>query len=71
MRLTYHNNQLLVHTKETTFILQPNPQQISTDQNTAYLTTGDFLSIPPQELVQTDIGMGGCQSKQSQCNTPF
>lgn len=69
--LTYHNNQLLVHTKETTFILQPNPQQISTDQNTAYLTTGDFLSIPPQELVQTDIGMGGCQSKQSQCNTPF
>jgi len=69
--LGYQNNQLLVHTRETTFILQPNPQQISTDQNTAYLTTGDFLSIPPQELVQTDIGMAGCQSKQSQCNTPF
>ncbi len=68
--LCYQNNQLLVHTKETTFILQPNPQQISTDQNTAYLTTGDFLSIPPQEMIQTDIGMAGCQSKQSQCNTP-
>lgn len=68
--LSYQNNQLLVHTKETTFLLQPNPQQISTDQNTAYLTTGDFLSIPPQELIQTDIGMAGCQSKQSQCDTP-
>jgi hypothetical protein len=69
--LSYQNNQLLVHTEDTTFILQPNPQQIATDQNTAYLTTGDFLSIPPQELIQTDIGFGGMQSKQSFCNTPF
>ena len=69
--LSYQNNQLLVHTEDTTFILQPNPQQISTDQNTAYLTTGDFLSIPPQELLQTDVGTGGLQSKQSACNTPF
>lgn len=69
--IKYQNNQLLVHTEDTTFILQPNPQQISTDQNTAYLTTGDFLSIPPQELLQTDIGFAGCQSKQSQTDTPF
>lgn len=69
--LGYQNNQLLVHTRETTFILQPNPQQISTDQNTAYLTTGDFLSIPPQEMIQSDIGMAGCQSKQAQADTPF
>lgn len=69
--LSYQNNQLLVHMEDSTFIIQPNPQQISTDQNTAYLTTGDFLSIPPQELMQTDIGMGGLQSKQSACNTPF
>lgn len=69
--LSYQNNQLLVHTEDTTFILQPNPQQISTDQNTAYLSTGDFLSIPPQELLQTDVGFGGLQSKQSMCNTPF
>ena len=69
--LSYRNNQLLVHTEDTTFILQPNPQQIATDQNTAYLTTGDFLSIPPQELIQTDVGMGGLQNKQSACNTPM
>lgn len=69
--LSYLNNQLLVHSEDTSFILQPNPQQIATDQNTAYLTTGDFLSIPPNELIQTDVGLGGCQSKQSYCNTPF
>jgi len=69
--LVYQNDQLLVHTEDTTFILQPNPQQINTDQVTAYLSTGDFLGIPPRELVQTDVGFGGLQSKQSQCNTPF
>lgn len=69
--LKYQNNQLLVHMEDSTFILQPNPQQISTDQNTAYLTTGDFLSVPPQELLQTDVGTAGLQSKQSMCNTPF
>jgi len=69
--LKYQNNQLLVHTEDTTFILQPNPQQIATDQNTAYLTTGDFLSIPPQELLQIDVGIAGLQSKQSQCDTPY
>jgi hypothetical protein len=69
--LKYQNNQLLVHMEDSTFILQPNPQQISTDQNTAYLTTGDFLSVPPQELLQTDVGTAGLQNKQSMCNTPF
>ena len=69
--LKYQNNQLLVHMEDSIFILQPNPQQISTDQNTAYLTTGDFLSVPPQEFMQTDVGTGGLQSKQSMCNTPF
>lgn len=69
--IKYQNNQLLVLCEDSSFILQPNPQQISTDQNTAYLTTGDFLSIPPQELIQTDTGFAGSQSKQHQCSTPF
>lgn len=67
----YFNNQLLVHCEDATFILQPNPQQLQTDQNTAYLGTGDFLSIPPQELLQNSIGYAGCQNKQHQVDTPF
>ena len=69
--LKYRNNSLIVHCEDATFILQPNPQVIATDQIQAYLTTGDFLSIPPVELLQTDIGFAGCQNKQHQCNTPF
>lgn len=69
--LKYRNNSLIVHCEDATFILQPNPQVIATDQIQAYLTTGDFLSIPPIELLQTDIGFAGCQNKQHQCNTPF
>lgn len=69
--LKYQNNLLLVHTEDTTFILQPNPQSLATDTSTVYLTTGDFLSIPPAELHQTDIGYGGMQSKQHQCDTPY
>lgn len=66
--LEYKNNQLLVHTEQTTFILQPNPQFIATDQNSAYLNTGDFLSIPPNELQQTDIGYGGLKHKFAKTN---
>lgn len=64
--IKFRNNSLLVHCEDTTFILQPNPQTIGTDQSQAYLTTGDFLSIPPVEFNQSDVGFAGCQSKQAQ-----
>jgi len=69
--LKYKDNKLIVHTEHTTYILQPNPQQIQTDQNTAYLGTGDFLSVPPVDIFAVDTGSGGCQSKQHQVDTPF
>lgn len=67
--IKYKNNKLYVHTDQTTFILQPNPQFLSTDQNTAYLNTGDFLSIPPYELMQSDLGYGGLQNKLAVSNS--
>lgn len=69
--MKYKNNKLYVHTEQTTFILQPNPQFISTDQNTAYLNTGDFLSIPPYEIMQTDLGYGGLQNKLATSNSEY
>lgn len=69
--LKYKNNQLLVHCEDGSFILRPNPQSLATDVDSVYLTTGDFLSIPPSELIQTDVGYAGCQSKQHQCDTPM
>jgi len=68
--LKYKNNILLVHCKEGSFMLQPNPQAISTNFSDIYLSTGDFLSIPPSEIMQTDVGYAGCDNKQHQCDTP-
>jgi hypothetical protein len=68
--LKYQNNLLLVHTENSSFILQPNPQALATDVNSVYLTTGGFLSLPPSEITQNDIGYAGCQSKQHMCETP-
>lgn len=61
--LKYKNNRLYVHTTQTTYVLSPNPQYLSTNDQVAQLQTGDFLSIPPQEIIQTDYGYGGLQSK--------
>jgi hypothetical protein len=67
--LRHKDNILYVHCKETTFILQPNPQTIKTDKDLIVLGTGDFLALPPQELVQTDVGYGGSQSITAYTNT--
>lgn len=68
--LKYQNDYLIVHTENSSFILQPNPQSLATDINSVYLTTGGFLSIPPIEIMQSDIGYAGCQHKQHMCDTP-
>lgn len=68
--LKYQNDYLLTHTENSLYILQPNPQSLATDISSVYLTTGGFLSLPPNEIVQNDIGYAGCQSKQHMCETP-
>jgi len=60
--LKHKSNVLYILCKETTFLLQPNPQIMKTDKDIVTLGTGDFLSLPSQELIQTDVGYGGCQS---------
>lgn len=69
--LKYKNNILYVHTKESTFILQPNPQTIQTDSNVAYLGAGDFLSLPPNEIIETDTGFAGSQSLLAYSDSEF
>lgn len=69
--LKYKENNLLVHTEEATFVIRPNPQILVTNQTDVVLGTGDFLSLPPQELITTDTGHGGCQNRYGKCTTPF
>ena len=55
----YDKNRLLIRTEQSRFQLAPNPQVINTDIDVAYMGTGDFLSIPPNELVKTNYGAYG------------
>lgn len=67
--IKHKSNTLYVQCKETTFAIQPNPQVMKTDKDIITLGTGDFLALPPQELMQTDVGYGGSQSTTSLSNT--
>lgn len=61
--LKYINNRLLVHCKDTTYILQTNPSSINTSQTTIFISSSNFLGIPEQEMYQTDLGYGGLYNK--------
>lgn len=69
--IDYKNNQLIVRTTETCIFIQPSPQQLQASESTIHLGTGDFLSLPPRELNQSDIGYGGQQDVFASCNTPY
>lgn len=68
--VTYKNSVMLLRTEESSFILQPNPQQLQADGTNIYIGTGDFLSIPPYEMSSTDLGYGGQQGVLAHANTP-
>ena len=67
--LHYDKNRIIVRTERSLFQLAPNPQILQTDQDTAYVGVGDFLSIPPNEIVKTSYGYGGGQGFLDFINT--
>ena len=67
----YIDNVILVRTEQSSFILQPNPQQIQASGTTISLGTGDFLSLPAQELISVPTGHGGQQDVLAEVNTKF
>lgn len=69
LSLKYKEGKLFVFTELSTFLLQPNPQIVKSDSTEIYLGTGDFLSIPPQEMIPTDLGYGGITNQYSVINS--
>ena len=59
--IDYHDTTLVVRTSQSCWFLKPNPQVLQASDTNVYLGTSDFLSIPPQEIMSTDIGYGGQQ----------
>lgn len=67
----YIDNVILLRTTQSSYILQPNPQQLQATGTTIAIGTGDFLSIPAQELVSVSTGYGGQQDVLAEVNTKF
>lgn len=67
--LLYKNGNIIIVTENSAFIIKPNASTLKIDDNsTAYLSSGDFLSIPEREILETDLGYLGCQSSYSFVN---
>lgn len=69
--LNFSSNRLLVRTTKSMFVMSPNPQEITTDVSTLYIGSGDFLSIPPQELRKIDYGFAGGRGTKDFIATEF
>lgn len=67
----YVDNVILLRTLQSSYILQPNPQQLQATGTTIAIGTGDFLSIPAQELISVPTGYGGQQDISAEVNTKF
>ncbi len=68
--MNYKENNLVVRTDQSSFLLQPNPQSLQASGTSIYLGTGEFLSLPPMELMSTDLGYAGQQHILDSINTP-
>lgn len=69
--LHYDKNRLIVRSTKTLHSLTPNPQQISSDAGSIYLGTGDFLSIPPSQMINTPYGFGGGSGRMDHVDTEY
>lgn len=62
---------LLVRTKNRTYKLFPNSQELQVGDAAVQLGTGSFLATPAQEFTGTTSGFAGQQYKISSVQTPF
>ena len=68
--MNYKENNLLIRTTESAFVKQPNPQTLNASGVTVTLGTGDFLSVPPIEILSNTLGYCGQQHVYDHVDTP-
>lgn len=66
--IDYVDNRLVVRTEGACYILIPNTQQLQLSETSVQIGTGDFLSIPAQEIRPAKTGYGGQQHKLNSIN---
>ena len=64
------NNRLYATTESTLYFIPTSPQELITNEDTTYIGTGKFMSIPPKELKNVDYPQYGLQDVKSLTITP-
>ena len=67
--LVTYNDQLYALTYNYPVFIPTRPQTIQTNQDVAYLGTGEIFSVPPKKLISTNYPTAGCQNWMSVINT--
>lgn len=64
-------SDFFIHTEEALWQVPRNQQERITDQIVSFIGTGDYFSIPPRKVIDSDNGMSaGTQHKWSTTKTP-
>jgi len=64
-------DELYAHTEQSLYKIITKPYQISTNQTTLYVGTGEFFSVPPRELISIDYGYSGSKCKWGTKSTEY
>ena len=69
--LVRKNNSLFVFTEECLWLLPQNVQQSIVNEIVTYIGTGEYFSIPPRKMVDSDMGSAGTNHKWSILKSPL
>lgn len=69
--LVRKNNSLFILTQECLWLLPQNVQQSIVNEVVTYIGTGEYFSIPPRKLVDSDMGSAGTNHKWSILKSPL
>jgi hypothetical protein len=69
--LVRKNNSLFVFTEECLWLLPQNVQQSIVNEVVTFIGTGEYFSIPPRKMVDSDMGSAGTNHKWSILKSPL
>lgn len=69
--LVRKNNSLFVFTEECLWLLPQNVQQSIVNEIVTFIGTGEYFSIPPRKLVDSDMGSAGTNHKWGILKSPL
>ena len=69
--LVRKNNSLFVFTEECLWLLPQNVQQSIVNEVVTFIGTGEYFSIPPRKIIDSDLGAAGTRHKWSTLKSPL